>query len=392
MNPLSSSDEYPDQLNKIRGEWRVFQQDLRQFSGNHREYIKKLNELENLKSECCKAVKNFQERLNKLDHSSQLLVKHTKNVNDVKLRSEINQINSELTEYQSVLAKISDTLPRPIETYLNVVLGPVPLCILNKKERWTYKEQYEKFKLAASILISFSCLLLLILPVHSQTDYLFQFLIMWYYCTLTIRESILVVNGSRIRRWWRFHHFLACINNGIILMWPHSKCYHSVRKYMIILCFYLTCVQTLQFYYQQGLLYRLRALGESKQMDVNLEGVHTWMLRGLGFLVPFLFIAYGSQLWIGTWLLKLGRVNDACEQEWHPYILGVLMLVFCTGNVITAVWVLINKYRQQLAEYEHWVNVRYEGLRSVLKSLDARKYYRSDSDCSDYEQSHGKKD
>ena len=30
-------------------------------------------------------------------------------------------------------------------------------------------------------------------------DILFMFLIVWYYCTLTIRESILIVNGSRIK-------------------------------------------------------------------------------------------------------------------------------------------------------------------------------------------------
>ena len=30
-------------------------------------------------------------------------------------------------------------------------------------------------------------------------DIIFMFLIVWYYCTLTIRESILIVNGSRIK-------------------------------------------------------------------------------------------------------------------------------------------------------------------------------------------------
>jgi hypothetical protein len=30
-------------------------------------------------------------------------------------------------------------------------------------------------------------------------DSIYMFLIVWYYCTLTIRESILKVNGSRIK-------------------------------------------------------------------------------------------------------------------------------------------------------------------------------------------------
>lgn len=32
---------------------------------------------------------------------------------------------------------------------------------------------------------------------HRVTDEVFNFLLVWYYCTLTIRESILISNGSR---------------------------------------------------------------------------------------------------------------------------------------------------------------------------------------------------
>ena len=34
---------------------------------------------------------------------------------------------------------------------------------------------------------------------HRTLDLIFFFLIVWYYCTLTIRESILKVNGSKIK-------------------------------------------------------------------------------------------------------------------------------------------------------------------------------------------------
>lgn len=30
-----------------------------------------------------------------------------------------------------------------------------------------------------------------------MTDAVFNFLLVWYYCTLTIRESILINNGSK---------------------------------------------------------------------------------------------------------------------------------------------------------------------------------------------------
>ncbi|PRD31285.1 UNVERIFIED_CONTAM: transmembrane protein [Trichonephila clavipes] len=59
-----------------------------------------------------------------------------------------------------------------------------------------YKEEYERFKLTVTVII-------LILSAQSiifsyrALDAILHFLLVWYYCTLTIRESILVVNGSR---------------------------------------------------------------------------------------------------------------------------------------------------------------------------------------------------
>lgn len=56
------------------------------------------------------------------------------------------------------------------------------------------------------------------------------FLLVWYYCTLTIRESILKVNGSRIKGWWRFHHFFSTVVAGILLIWPDMGPWAAFRN------------------------------------------------------------------------------------------------------------------------------------------------------------------
>lgn len=91
--------------------------------------------------------------------------------------------------------------------------------------RFAYKDEYEKFKLYLTIIlivISFTCRFLLnsrwvrcsglgpcppfqalaptLCPLLRVTDAAFNFLLVWYYCTLTIRESILINNGSRWAR------------------------------------------------------------------------------------------------------------------------------------------------------------------------------------------------
>lgn len=57
-----------------------------------------------------------------------------------------------------------------------------------------------------------------------------MFLLVWYYCTLTIRESILKVNGSRIKGWWRLHHFISTFTAGVLLIWPNTGPWYIFRR------------------------------------------------------------------------------------------------------------------------------------------------------------------
>lgn len=89
-------------------------------------------------------------------------------------------------------------LPRESGTYLKIILGSVNVSILDRKARYDYKDQYEQFKLIVNLIgVVLACTNLYF--NHRTLDLVFMFLIVWYYCTLTIRESILKVNGSRIK-------------------------------------------------------------------------------------------------------------------------------------------------------------------------------------------------
>lgn len=81
--------------------------------------------------------------------------------------------------------------------YLKIIIGSVCVSILNKEEKWSYKEEYEKFKYVITIILLCISFLLIFVDNFRVLDAIFNFLLVWYYCTLTIREAILVVNGSR---------------------------------------------------------------------------------------------------------------------------------------------------------------------------------------------------
>ena len=83
-------------------------------------------------------------------------------------------------------------LPRKSGRYLRAILGNVDCNILDRNEKYQYKEQYEQFKLIVNLLGG-------VLAIASYffdfmvLDKLGMFLIVWYYCTLTIRWIGIVI-------------------------------------------------------------------------------------------------------------------------------------------------------------------------------------------------------
>lgn len=76
--------------------------------------------------------------------------------------------------------------------------------------------------------------------------------------------------------------------------------------------------------YQRGVLYRLKALGERHNMDITIEGFHSWMWRGLSFLLPFLFIGYIFQLYNAYALYHLSYHPEA---TWHVCVFTMYLLL-----------------------------------------------------------------
>ena len=127
--------------------------------------------------------------------------------------------------------QMEDYLPKESGRYLKVILGNLNVSILDRDTKCNYKEQYEQFKLTINIIgiwdhINLIGIIIIYLHLNSTfgasktfnlifsatilaglslfmdnmiLDRMYMFLVLWYYCTLTIRESILRVNGTRIK-------------------------------------------------------------------------------------------------------------------------------------------------------------------------------------------------
>ena len=251
--PIKKVETFEDEkLNKLYENWLTLDEEIRAYETKHKIYVRKLDEVESLKTEYRSEYNKYQKKIAQLQKTvNQLKKTHTKKDEETKkplLNSNLrnSQSTTNLATHKSLspalpshlrsltsvnsspaldklantlssterltlisdqlnanalnLSRISDTLPRK-DPYLKVILGGVDVSILNKTDKWKYKEEYEKFKFIITGISFISSLVIWSLTARYRAfDALFHFLLVWYYCTLTIRESILIVNGSNINR------------------------------------------------------------------------------------------------------------------------------------------------------------------------------------------------
>ncbi|XP_059828979.1 ion channel TACAN isoform X2 [Hypanus sabinus] len=299
-------------------EWELLDKDYQTLQETHKLYKQQLEEVIKLQNSCLSSIERQKKKYKELSNN----LGRCEPLENEEYTRDIEFIKELMKERQNIFFEMEAFLPKKNGLYLTLVLGNVNVTLLSKQAKFAYKDEYEKFKLCLTIilvLISFSCRFLLNSRV---ADSVFNFLLVWYYCTLTIRESILINNGSRIKGWWVMHHYVSAFLSGVMLTWPDSKMYQLFRNQFLSFSMYQSFVQFLQYYYQSGCLYRLRALGERHNMDLTVEGFQSWMWRGLTFLLPFLFFG-------------------------HVSMCGMTFLVLFLGNFLTTVRVIYQKQKQR---------------------------------------------
>jgi len=307
-------------------DWAELADEYKGLESKHKEYRETLEKLISLQKKCSSGITHQKYRLG--------VVK--KLLNDVKHVSpeeqgEVNDLQKDLLRRESQLSQMEETLPRQSGKYLRAILGNVPCSILDKNEKYKYKEEYEQFKLIVNLIGGILAIFNYFMDIR-VLDLVFMFLIVWYYCTLTIREAVLIVNGSRIKGWWRFHHFVSTVVGGVLLVWPDGEAYREFRNQHMLFFVYVASLQYLQYLYQKGVLYRLRSLGERRDMDITIDGFHSWMWKGLGFLLPFLYVGYFLQLYNSYTLYHLTQKYDV---GWQVPWLSFLFLLLGVGNITT---------------------------------------------------------
>ncbi|GMR42407.1 hypothetical protein PMAYCL1PPCAC_12602, partial [Pristionchus mayeri] len=340
-------------MDTLRKECGAVVDEFTQLESSLSAYIEKRNELSKKTEALQKAVKHEKAQLSGLA----AIFKSTESSNlSVEEKEECASLRSKVSDLRARIEHIQQELPVTNSGfYLSLILGSnLNVSLLSAVEKSKYKQEYETFKYKVTVAILVMVLLSYLFPWRVM-DSISNFLMVWYYCTLTIRESILIVNGSKIKGWWVMHHYLSCVFCGVVLTWRDGDCYREFRPQFLLFIFYIGCVQMMQHQYQTGCLRRLHSLGQGHEMDITMEGFSAWMFAGLTFLLPFLCIGYIFQLANAYVLYEL---QPRCEGEWQVWALSILFFIIAIGNISTTGLVIVRKFRRSNADVARLLRVR----------------------------------
>ncbi|XP_067686509.1 ion channel TACAN-like [Haliotis asinina] len=321
-------------------DWNDLEKEYEQLETDHKTYVRQLEEMTATQKKCLASIAHHRYRMKRIQESMKRAGKDL----SAEEKESMQKLQASVLERKNTFREMEEVLPHKNGLYLSIILGQVNVSLLNKSDKYEYKHEYERFKLTVSYVIMILALVMTFVTEYRWIDAVLNFLLVWYYCTLTIRESILVVNGSRIKGWWLTHHFVSTVCAGISLIWPTGWTYQQFRRQYIFFTLYISFVYVMQYYYQSGSLYRLRSLGQRHDMDITVEGFMSWMWKGMTFLLPFLFGGYIFQLYNSVVLFILSR-EPQCK-EWQVIVLSCIHFFLFAGNTVTTLMVMRQKVKK----------------------------------------------
>jgi len=331
-----------DPLVHLQNEWNYVKGEYQNTKSVRDQHKEKSLEYHNIQRKC----KAEMDRISKLLKSVNREMKQKIQIFD----EETLKFKNEVSEVQSEVAEQFSRLPGRNGFYLKLIVGDLNLTLPTNELKRKYKEDYEKWKLNLSFaILAFSVLNLIYF--HRLAEALHLFLLLWFYCTLTVRESILVVNGSRIRGWWVMHHYISAFLVGVHIIWPTaSDGYDRFRNLTVWFSLLVSLVQALQYTYQSGLLYRLRSLGKVKDLHLTIDGIQRYMFNdrdslALWILTPALLTVYLVQFYLAAILFKLWIDGGS----WHVIIMCICYFTLGVGNSMTLVSTLLHKEKKRKA-------------------------------------------
>jgi hypothetical protein len=235
--------------------------------------------------------------------------------------------------------------------------------------------EYNKFKSRTTLLFLLGPLLQLGLMYlwpafwKSQGELLLkihQLWLLYYYLTLSLRENILLANGSDILHWWIYHHYISMFISVIMLLFPNDYLIQSRLVEMLVFGATQGFVMMFQNNYQKKRLYTRKALGKAKAIDIDSTETLQEKPSDLKILIPLLFLLYAMEFWFGGsfiyhYVIDRYDTNFDIQYPVSVLLMGVAFITLGLGNAYSTGIVLVSKSKSR--QLKHEIKERATGVR-----------------------------
>jgi len=266
----------------------------------------------------------------------------------------------ELRKYTDFLGK---TKRKVGSNFLRYIMGHVSVRVWNESDRKQLKIEYNKFKQIGTFCMILFPISQLVIGFSWVLHQWHQVCAVYYYFSLSIRENVLKLNGSRIKRWWIVHHYLTIIQSFLSLMICRSvyNDYQGYFAYLTYLSLWNGCVMWVQNQYQEARHYARVAMGKASIFDGTTSETlveapsqsSTWYY----FLVPLLYMTYMFEIILAGYcfsefLYNYTRQNRVRIFEMEFLLVCVVWIAIAFGNVTTTSRIVYAKQRNQRLDKE----------------------------------------
>ncbi|GBG34014.1 Transmembrane protein 120-like [Hondaea fermentalgiana] len=298
----------------------------------------------------------------------------------VKARGAINALGRKLEGLRKVR-------PETRSLFSRMMLGRVNVKCFSAPERERLRDEYNKFKLRTNAIFVMFPLVVLLFHYYLRHEWLdthwinilHHLWLMYYFVSLALRENILLVNGSDIRSWWIYHHYLSAAGTVVWLVWPPTDLYISYVPYVTYLICYTGLVQTMQIMFYRKRDYANRALGKTGHMDISYPETLTELPKELVVLVPFLLLGHIWHFLLGlSFIRTLFTECDIFNKHWTEYreelqvaTSGLLSLFLGGGNFISTILTVYSKTNKKRSMMARQADD--ENLKGFLDISEAQK-------------------
>lgn len=248
---------------------------------------------------------------------------------------DVTSARERLFGIKEALNRLRSSKPRTGSFFLRLTLGRVNVKVWKRSEMVQLKKEYNKFKARTTYIFILLPLMQLQWPELRLLTILHQLFLFYYYTTLAVRENVLQVNGSSIKNWWIYHHYLSIALSLVILLWPYSESSRIFSDWTSKLLVYQGFVMIMMNLYQDRRAYVRKSLGKTRDIDPTFtEALHE-SPKELFLLLPLLLMLYAAYMYLAGYMFTHFMYVPSKTECWLMLVAGILLLVIGVGNTLT---------------------------------------------------------